>query len=58
MAERIAEIFPYENPEDYFIPHGREKNASGKLYDTYSNYRKNVRSAGLLNVEKIQRKKW
>ncbi|XP_055382305.1 uncharacterized protein LOC129612599 [Condylostylus longicornis] len=37
VAKEIIEVFPSENESTYYIPRGRNKRPSGKLYDRYLN---------------------
>lgn len=57
IASVISEVFIGETKEEYYTPAINGQKASGKLYDTYSNYRNLLSSAGLISRRSRSSKK-
>ncbi|XP_075159118.1 uncharacterized protein LOC142232263 isoform X2 [Haematobia irritans] len=48
LAKSIAEVFPLEIPETYYVPSIKKQIQKGKLYDAYNQSRTRLRAAGII----------
>lgn len=59
LSSIIAEAFPMEDNNTYYLPSHKNNPAQGKLYVQYTNYKAQFRSAGLCKKRQyIPKKKW
>ncbi|XP_073822254.1 uncharacterized protein isoform X2 [Musca autumnalis] len=50
LSEDIVDLFPFEIKETYYIPFQEGRLSKGKLYDAYRNYRRQLKSGGLMDT--------